>query len=353
MPDGIDGRLELRHGPQDRHDPDRRQERQGRDRGRLRPEEHRPVGLRAAARRPARHGRLLRGRAASSAADGKTVQIPDAWKAAWKYFYDGIWTDHFSMTGPQFQSTDINPDGLPVLHRQGRDERELPVVDLRRHGRRRRLGPRGHPVLQRQGDRGVQRRHVPDPQGHQAPGRGVHGPDLPPRRASSELLDAYGGMPARTAEQDAFLDALQDDSSPRHDRLAGRRSTASSTPTTRTSSRSCPPTTRPSTSSLGRKYLTKWQTTPGLDMDAEIDDAQDRDPGDLGQAARPADVTDRPARHATGGRRGGPRWRLRRPATAPRPRAPGCAPGAAARRAGATSSSRRGSSASSRSRSSR
>ena len=29
------------------------------------------------------------------AADGKTVQIPDAWKAAWKYFYDGIWKDHF------------------------------------------------------------------------------------------------------------------------------------------------------------------------------------------------------------------------------------------------------------------
>ena len=38
------------------------------------------------------------------AADGKTVAIPDAWKAAWKYFYDGMWTDHFIATGPEFDA---------------------------------------------------------------------------------------------------------------------------------------------------------------------------------------------------------------------------------------------------------
>jgi hypothetical protein len=79
--------------------------------------------------------------------DGKTVQIPEAWAAAWHYFYDGIWKDHVSVTGPQFLNTDFNPGRLPVLHRQGRDERELPVVDLRRQRRRRRLEPRGHAVL--------------------------------------------------------------------------------------------------------------------------------------------------------------------------------------------------------------
>ena len=36
------------------------------------------------------------------------------------------------MTGPQFQNTDLNPERLPVLHRQGRDEHELPLVDLLR-----------------------------------------------------------------------------------------------------------------------------------------------------------------------------------------------------------------------------
>jgi multiple sugar transport system substrate-binding protein len=29
------------------------------------------------------------------AADGKTAQFPDNWKAAWKYYYNAIWTDHF------------------------------------------------------------------------------------------------------------------------------------------------------------------------------------------------------------------------------------------------------------------
>lgn len=29
------------------------------------------------------------------AADNKTAQIPDTWKAAWKWVYDGMWTSHF------------------------------------------------------------------------------------------------------------------------------------------------------------------------------------------------------------------------------------------------------------------
>ena len=43
--------------------------------------------------------------------DGKTVQIPDAWAAAWKWVYDGMWTDHFIMTGPVFQGQAFNGGG--------------------------------------------------------------------------------------------------------------------------------------------------------------------------------------------------------------------------------------------------
>ena len=50
-----------------------------------------------------------------AAADGKTAQIPEDWKTAWKFYYDGMWKDHFSMTGPIFQSTDINPEGYPFF----------------------------------------------------------------------------------------------------------------------------------------------------------------------------------------------------------------------------------------------
>jgi multiple sugar transport system substrate-binding protein len=37
-------------------------------------------------------------------ADGKTVTIPAAWAAGWKFVYDGIWKDHFIMTEAQFAS---------------------------------------------------------------------------------------------------------------------------------------------------------------------------------------------------------------------------------------------------------
>ena len=37
--------------------------------------------------------------------DGKTVTIPDAWKDGWKFFYDGMWKDHFIMTGRSTRPT--------------------------------------------------------------------------------------------------------------------------------------------------------------------------------------------------------------------------------------------------------
>jgi multiple sugar transport system substrate-binding protein len=43
--------------------------------------------------------------------DGKTAQIPDAWAAAWKWIYNGIWTDHFILTGPAYNSQTFNGGG--------------------------------------------------------------------------------------------------------------------------------------------------------------------------------------------------------------------------------------------------
>jgi multiple sugar transport system substrate-binding protein len=42
-------------------------------------------------------GRLL-------ADDGKTAQIPDAWRAGWHWCYDGTWKDHFIMTDQVYQT---------------------------------------------------------------------------------------------------------------------------------------------------------------------------------------------------------------------------------------------------------
>ena len=135
-----------------RQEADGRQGRQGREPGRLRPEEDQPVGHRAPARRPPRHGRLLRQRTLA-AADGKTAQIPDAWAAAWKWYYEAIWNGPLQPDGPAVRVEGHQPERLPVLRRQHRDERELPLVDLWR----RRPGDdwdiAAIPSLQRQGRR--------------------------------------------------------------------------------------------------------------------------------------------------------------------------------------------------------
>jgi multiple sugar transport system substrate-binding protein len=39
--------------------------------------------------------------------DGETAAIPPAWEAAWKWVYNGIWTDHFIMTDQVFNSDAI------------------------------------------------------------------------------------------------------------------------------------------------------------------------------------------------------------------------------------------------------
>ena len=46
------------------------------------------------------------------AADGKTAQFPDAWKAAWTWYYNGIWTDHFIANTTE-ENSDLLAKGNP------------------------------------------------------------------------------------------------------------------------------------------------------------------------------------------------------------------------------------------------
>jgi multiple sugar transport system substrate-binding protein len=43
--------------------------------------------------------------------DGKTVQIPAGWATAWKWVYDGIWKDHFIETNAVWNSQAFNAGG--------------------------------------------------------------------------------------------------------------------------------------------------------------------------------------------------------------------------------------------------
>jgi multiple sugar transport system substrate-binding protein len=46
------------------------------------------------------------------AADGKTAQFPDAWKTAWTWYYNGIWTDHFLANDTE-RNSDLLAKGNP------------------------------------------------------------------------------------------------------------------------------------------------------------------------------------------------------------------------------------------------
>lgn len=45
--------------------------------------------------------------------DGKTVEIPAAWEAGWRWYYQAMWTDHVVMPGALFDSDEFNPEGYP------------------------------------------------------------------------------------------------------------------------------------------------------------------------------------------------------------------------------------------------
>jgi multiple sugar transport system substrate-binding protein len=51
------------------------------------------------------------------AADGHTAQIPAPWAAAWHWYYDGIWKDHFIADGSHYNDQiSWNPDGVPFCN---------------------------------------------------------------------------------------------------------------------------------------------------------------------------------------------------------------------------------------------
>ena len=180
--------------------------------------------------------------------DGKTAQIPDAWAAAWKWFYDGIWTDHFSMTGPLFQSTDFNPSGYPFFTGKvamsenylwstygvadAGDDWDLAAI----------------PSYQGQTTAAFNADTFRILKDTKHPDEAFEVLHVPARRRLGDLLKTYGGMPARPSRAGRVLrDARRATITQTSTGRSPRR--ASSSPTSRTSSRSCRPTTSPSTCS--------------------------------------------------------------------------------------------------------
>jgi multiple sugar transport system substrate-binding protein len=207
------------------------------------------------------------GAGALLAPDGKTAQMPDPWVAAWHQFYDGIWTDHSSMTGAQFQTTDLNPAGYPFCAGKvamstnylwstycledkttGTDWNMAATpaykgkttaafnADTFRILKSSKNQDQAFTVLQ----------YLLDNQ---------------------ELLELYGGTPAIESEQDAHLEKVFGAYSQKPDwKVAKAGIDFADVP----NFESYTPAYN-QTFDIILKYGTKWQTTPGLNLDSEIE----------------------------------------------------------------------------------
>ena len=204
-----------------------------------------------------------------AAADGKTVQMPDPWVAAWKYLYQGIWTDHFAVTGPQFQNTDFNPSGYPfhtgkvamstnyMWSLYGLKDAAKTFTDW---------NMAATPAYQGKTTAAFNAdtfRILKASKNHDAAFE-----VLKYLLSNEELLKLYGGMPAVESKQDAFLQGLQSDYTQTIDwnvakdgvNFADVPNFESYTPAFN------------ETFTLIQKFWTKWQATAGLNLDTEIAD---------------------------------------------------------------------------------
>jgi len=200
------------------------------------------------------------------APDGKTVQIPDAWVQAWKSFYNQIWTDHSAVDYAKFQNTDFNPNGYPFFTGK--------VA----------MAPNYLWSLYGVKDAGDDWNMAATPS-YQGQTTAAFNADtfrilkstknqdaaftvLQYLLENEDLLKLYGGMPAVESKQDAFLQSLQADYTQPIDWDVAKNGVAfadvpnfeSYTPAYN------------ETFDLIQKFGTKWQSTPGLDLDKEIAD---------------------------------------------------------------------------------
>jgi multiple sugar transport system substrate-binding protein len=201
--------------------------------------------------------------------DGTTVEIPDAWTDAWKYFYNGMWTDHTIMTGAVAESEEFSGGGYPFF--SGRVAMSLNFLWTT------------YGVADAGDDWDLAA--IPSHNGTvtsplNADTFAIHKDTKNPDAAfaaltyllddaSDQLLNLYGGMPARPDKQDAFFETLgQSEGFPEE---VDWQVAKDSIEFADNPNFEAPMPKYNETLTILEKYETKWTTTPGLDLDAEIE----------------------------------------------------------------------------------
>lgn len=201
-------------------------------------------------------------------ADGK-VEIPAAWKDAWKFFYDGMWKDHFIMTGPVYEEPEFSGGGYAFFSgRVAMSENFLwttygvadagtdwDLAAIPSHN-----GTTTSPL---NADTFAVMKASKNPDAAFA----VLAYLLDD--SSDELLQLYGGMPARPEKQDAFFEALGE-SEGFPDVVDWQVAKDSLAFADNPNFEAAMPKYNETLTILGT-YLSKWTTTPGLDLDAEVE----------------------------------------------------------------------------------
>jgi multiple sugar transport system substrate-binding protein len=208
-----------------------------------------------------------------AASDGKTAQIPDDWKTAWKWWYDGMWKDHFSMTGPIYESDDINPQDYPFFTGKvamsenflwstygvadAGDDWDLAAIPAN--------GSKTTAAFNADTFRILKDTKHPD--------EAFEVLTYLLGDASEELLTAYGGFPARIADQEKGIEALQAQFENTVDWQAAIDGIEHAD---NPNFEAYMPAYNETLGLVGSggKYTTKWQSTEGLDMDAEFNALQ-------------------------------------------------------------------------------
>lgn len=201
--------------------------------------------------------------------DGKTVVIPDAWKAAWKFFYDGMWGARpFIMTGQVYDSQEFNGGGYAFFSGKvamsenflwttygvadaGTDW-DLAAIPSYNGKVTSPLNADSFGILK----------------GTKNPAAAFAALTYLTGEASDELLQVYGGMPARPDKQDAFFETLG--KSEGFPDKVDWQVVKDSVQYADNPNFEAPMPKYNETLDILSKYLSKWTTTGGLDMDAEF-----------------------------------------------------------------------------------
>ncbi len=201
--------------------------------------------------------------------DGETVEIPAAWKDAWKYFYDGMWNGHFIMTGPVYETDEFNGGGYAFFSgRVAMSENFLwttyGVADAGTDWDLAAIPSHNGTVTSPlNADTFAVMKDSKNPDAAFAALTYLI------NDSADELLGLYGGMPAIVDKQDAFFEQLgATEGFP--DEVDWQVVRDSLGHADNPNFEAAMPKYNETLVILG-KYLSKWTTTEGLNMDSEIE----------------------------------------------------------------------------------